>query len=104
MSRVFTHISEEELAELNPKSAFAKRVASIFEEQKGQQWKWYRDQAKEQYHRDGETEVDEDACVSVSDDNGAYVQAWVWVDDKCCQYCDDPLRPGEVCEKAGCQE
>lgn len=29
--------------------------------------------------RDGEIEFDDDAKVSESEDNGAYVQAWVWV-------------------------
>lgn len=36
--------------------------------------------AKEQCHRDGECEVDDNAIVSEGNDNGAYVQAWVWVD------------------------
>lgn len=30
--------------------------------------------------RDGEVEVDDNAVVSEGEDNGAYVQAWVWVD------------------------
>ena len=42
----------------------------------------YFEQAKELWHRDGECEIDSDAVVSVSDDGGAYVQAWVWVADK----------------------
>ncbi len=42
---------------------------------------WYRQKATEKYHRDGEIEVDEGATVSVSEDAGAYVQAWVWVAD-----------------------
>ena len=29
--------------------------------------------------RDGELELDSDAKVSEGDDNGAYVQAWMWV-------------------------
>ena len=29
--------------------------------------------------RDGEIEVDENAEVSLGDDAGAYVQAWLWV-------------------------
>jgi len=37
------------------------------------------DLAKEVWDREGETEIDDDAVVSVSE-NGAYVQAWVWVD------------------------
>jgi hypothetical protein len=28
---------------------------------------------------DGELEIDDNALVSHGDDNGAYVQAWVWV-------------------------
>lgn len=31
--------------------------------------------------RDGELEVDDNAIVSVSEDGGAYVMAWVWVSD-----------------------
>ncbi len=38
------------------------------------------DLAKSQHHRDGECEIDDTATVSEGDDNGAYVQAWVWVD------------------------
>lgn len=37
--------------------------------------------AKEQYVRDGECEIDDDAVVSPGDDPGAYVMAWVWVYD-----------------------
>ncbi len=39
----------------------------------------YRAAAKATYHKDGEIEIDEEATVSFGDDNGAYVQAWVWV-------------------------
>lgn len=35
--------------------------------------------AKEQVEVEGELEIDDDAVVSEGDDNGAYVQAWVWV-------------------------
>lgn len=42
----------------------------------------YRRAAKEQHHRDGEIEVDDDAKVSLGDDPGAYVQAWIWVEGK----------------------
>ena len=37
---------------------------------------------------EGEIEFDDDAAVSRSDDNGhrgAYVAAWVWVEDEACQ-------------------
>lgn len=40
---------------------------------------WFRNRAKELYHEEGEIEVDSDARVSVGDDDGAYVAAWVWV-------------------------
>jgi hypothetical protein len=38
----------------------------------------YRVKAKEEYGEDGSIEFDEDAVVSPSEE-GAYVQAWVWV-------------------------
>lgn len=37
-------------------------------------------EAVEQHYKEGECEIDENAVVSEGDDNGAYVQAWVWVD------------------------
>lgn len=43
-----------------------------------------RNQARKEFHRDGEIEVDDTAVVSRAEgnpDHGAYVQAWVWVDD-----------------------
>lgn len=36
--------------------------------------------AKDQWHKDGECEIDDDAVVSTSKE-GAYVQAWVWIDN-----------------------
>ena len=41
--------------------------------------------AKKQYHKEGEIEIDAKAKVSRApgnSDNGAYVQAWVWVADE----------------------
>ena len=36
--------------------------------------------AKNDYRAcDGELEIDDNAIVSYGEDNGAYVQAWVWV-------------------------
>ena len=35
--------------------------------------------ARDEYQRDGEVEVDDNAKLSEGDDNGTYVQAWVWV-------------------------
>ena len=36
--------------------------------------------AKDQWEKEGQVEIDANAVVSDGDDNGAYVQAWVWVD------------------------
>lgn len=36
--------------------------------------------ADAEYGKDGELEFDSNAIVSEGDDNGAYVQAWQWVD------------------------
>ena len=36
--------------------------------------------AKERFEKDGELEFDDEPKMSESDDNGAYVQAWVWID------------------------
>ena len=44
----------------------------------------YRQAAIQQYHDEGRIEVDPNAKVSrdpLNTDKGAYVQAWVWVDD-----------------------
>lgn len=38
----------------------------------------YREAARRLYARDGEIEVDDEDIVSFAED-GAYVQAWVWV-------------------------
>lgn len=40
---------------------------------------WFRNRAKELYYDEGQLEVDDNAPVSIGDDDGAYVQAWVWV-------------------------
>lgn len=39
----------------------------------------YRQRAWELFHEDGEIEIDECAVVSLGEDPGAYVMAWVWV-------------------------
>lgn len=36
--------------------------------------------AKAQHHSEGSCEIDEHPVISEGDDNGAYVQAWMWVD------------------------
>jgi hypothetical protein len=42
----------------------------------------YVSKARDQHHRDGELEIDDPGViVSKGDDTGAYVSAWVWVED-----------------------
>jgi|GEM_PF-2855473 len=41
----------------------------------------YRAYAQRQHHREGEVEIDDRALVARGDDDGAYVQAWIWVSD-----------------------
>jgi hypothetical protein len=41
----------------------------------------YIAEALRRWAYEGEIEIDDDAQVSVSEDEGAYVQAWVWVTD-----------------------
>lgn len=36
--------------------------------------------ARKRYVGDGEVKVDDDARLSEGQDNGTYVQTWVWVD------------------------
>jgi len=52
----------------------------------------YREAARKQYGKDGQLEIDGDAEVSRGDDPGAYVQAWVWVEN------DEQLEDHEVLE------
>jgi hypothetical protein len=36
--------------------------------------------ARDEHHRDGEVELDDEVLLSVGDDPGIYVSAWVWID------------------------
>jgi hypothetical protein len=53
--------------------------------------KWYQEQAKKQFEDEGTLEIDPGAAVSMGGDPGAYVQAWVWVDNPHCAYCEEPI-------------
>jgi len=48
-----------------------------------------RDIASEARAKGGDIEFDDDAIVSQSSDGGAYVLAWVWVDDPEQEMCDE---------------
>lgn len=54
-----------------------KRITEHIEKVTKNEIEVYRQEAKNQYHREGEVEIDDNAEVSFSED-GAYVQAWVF--------------------------
>ena len=60
--------------------------------------------AQKLYQDDGEVEVDDGAVVSRGSDMGAYVQAWVWVDDDVPsdRRKSKPKDTGEKCICPGC--
>lgn len=67
-----------------PQSAFDELRAAIVSATDSLDDVAYRDAACEEWHRDGEIEIDADAIVSASDE-GAYVASWVWVSAPDCE-------------------
>jgi hypothetical protein len=57
----------------------------------------YRKAAKELHVHEGTLEIDPGAMVSQSEDGGAYVQAWVWVDDDDAELCRTCRAPYDGC-------
>lgn len=55
-------------------------AAVYFSGKQGEAAAKYVDYARENMIDEGNIEVDETALVSLSSDRGAYVQAWLWVD------------------------
>ena len=56
------------------------QVCENEDEQKGLEA--FRAHAREKHNDDGNLEVDETAVVSVSEDGGAYVAAWIWIPEE----------------------
>jgi hypothetical protein len=52
----------------------------------------------QKHHRDGEIEIDSRTVVSLSDDGGAYVMAWLWVSNAAAGL---PGDPEDVAEDGG---
>jgi hypothetical protein len=66
---------------LGLKHPIANRVREALADLNDRRLNEYRHAAR-RHHRDGELEIDLDsAVVSKGDDPGAYVLAWLWVDD-----------------------
>lgn len=90
----------DDLWQFTVKSEEASRLAAAVtqsEYQNSDEAKAYRETAKRDYNRDGETEIDDGAIVSKGEDDGAYVAAWVWVADV-----DAGLDTGMECSHEGC--
>ncbi len=77
-------ITGEDLADLlhhfGPEHAFYQRARDALAELINPEFAKYREAASRQA-RDGELEIDAGAVVSKGDDPGAYVMAWLWIDD-----------------------
>jgi len=54
---------------------------AVFAERQDDNDKAFVGLAREQWHTDGEIEIDDNAIAAGSSDNGDYIMAWVWVDD-----------------------
>ena len=81
-----THIPicDEDLAvlqrRLGPKHPITNRVRLALSEMTDPALNEYRAAAMRQ-HREGQLEIDPAAVVSKGNDPGAYVLAWLWIDD-----------------------
>jgi hypothetical protein len=65
---------------LGPKHPVAAKIRAAFDDLDSPALTHYRDAAV-MHRRDGDIEIDDNAIVSKGDDAGAYVMAWIWIDD-----------------------
>lgn len=72
----------------------------------------FREIAKDEWQQDGEIEIDDNAVVSIPEEDeelrGAYVQAWIWIErpDSLCYQCQGENLTGYdgLCEKCEANE
>lgn len=64
-----------------PFDRIIKELDDTVVEQEGPEATAYREAASE-LSKDGELEIDDGAIVSMGDDPGAYVMAWLWVSEE----------------------
>lgn len=83
MSEIDRIVAREKLLTLIDEGlTFAECVQAFYDRQdKGERTARIIEKAREQWHRDGDIELDDNAIVSGSTGNGDYVMAWVWVYD-----------------------
>jgi hypothetical protein len=72
------HINEKKKVSKTELTIFSNKIKECDSDPDGSK-AMYRVLAKEILEKDGELEIDEDAIVSLSEDGGAYVQAWVYL-------------------------
>lgn len=65
----------------SPAARLLKHIEEHIAEQNSDSAQRYRAAAQTAKNDEGELEIDDEALVSMGDDDGAYVQAWVWVTD-----------------------
>lgn len=77
---IWTYVGPEDLQVIEPTSDLAKRVRMQMRKQRSHKSNQYRNVART-LASEGTLEIDDNATVSISADMGAYVQAWLWVDE-----------------------
>jgi hypothetical protein len=84
MSATYITVSQEDLTHLERRLGrrhhLCKHIRAALDDLDNQAFAAYRAAAMEQ-SSEGELEIDPGAVVAQSDDDGAYVMAWLWVSD-----------------------
>lgn len=82
----YLHMTESEIAEVADalrKAGNTKLADDLAGRLKPEDdWSAYVEAAKNLHADEGEVEIDDNAIVSKGDPDGAYVMAWVWVNDE----------------------
>lgn len=80
MSRYFQDLLTAAKAVKTPPLELRKAIEAVEEHLNDPRRQAILELAKATLAREGELEFDDDTIVSEGDDNGAYLQAWAWVD------------------------
>jgi hypothetical protein len=80
MSRYFQDLLTAAKAVKKPSSELRKAIEAVEHHLDGPGRQKILELARVTLAREGELEFDDDAIVSEGNDNGAYLQAWAWVD------------------------
>lgn len=80
MSKYFQELLTAAKAVKKPSPELRKAIKAAEEHLNDPRRQRILDLARATLAREGELEFDDDAIASEGDDNGAYLQAWVWVD------------------------